>query len=92
MQKDEGSARQQKTKPNEQDITLPDVRPLVRQIVGRFHPKKVILFGSCAYGEPHEGSDLHLLVVVPNPPQRREAWRITAELGERYPCPCKSSS
>lgn len=68
-------------------ISLPDVRPLVQHIVERFHPKKVILFGSYAYGEPHEGSDLDLLVIVPNPPQRREAWKITAELGKQCPTP-----
>jgi len=66
-------------------MTLPDVRPLIQQLVERFHPEKVILFGSYAYGEPHEGSDLDLLVVVSHPPQRREAWRITTELGEQYP-------
>jgi len=68
-------------------VTLPDVRPLVRQIVERFHPQKVILFGSYAYGEPHEGSDLDLLVVVPNPPCRREAWRVAAELRQQCPLP-----
>jgi Predicted nucleotidyltransferases len=47
--------------------TLPDVRPLVGQIVERFHPQRVILFGSYAYGEPHEGSDLDLLVVMSSP-------------------------
>jgi predicted nucleotidyltransferase len=68
-------------------MALPDVRPLIRQIAERFHPKKVILFGSYAYGEPHEGSDLDLLVIVPNPPQKREAWRITAELRKQCPTP-----
>lgn len=68
-------------------VTLPDVRPLVRQIADRLHPRKVILFGSYAYGEPHEGSDLDLLVVVSDPPQRREAWRLASELGKGYPVP-----
>ena len=74
-------------------LTFPDVRPLVRQIVERFHPRRVILFGSYAYGEPHEGSDLDLLVVVSDPPQKRwESWKIAAELGEGTPCLCESSS
>lgn len=68
-------------------IPLPDIQPLVRQIVERFHPRKVILFGSYAYGEPYEGSDVDLLVVVPDPPQRREAWRSASELGKGYPVP-----
>jgi uncharacterized protein len=68
-------------------ITLPDVRLLIRQIVERFHPKTVILFGSYAYGEPHKGSDIDLLVVVPSPPQRQEVWRIAAELGKQCSTP-----
>ncbi len=35
---------------------------VVRQIVERFQPQRVILFGSYAYGEPHPGSDVDLLV------------------------------
>lgn len=68
-------------------IALPDIRPLMQSLVERFRPQKVILFGSYAYGEPHEGSDLDLLVVVPNPPQRREAWRVATELGKQCPTP-----
>ncbi len=68
-------------------VTLPDIRPLVQQIADRFHPRKVILFGSYAYGEPHKESDLDLLVIVPDPPQRQEAQGITSELGKGYPVP-----
>ena len=34
------------------------------QIVEQFHPCKVILFGSFAYGHPTEDSDVDLLVVL----------------------------
>lgn len=68
-------------------VTLPDVRPLVRHIVERFHPRKVIFFGSYAYGEPHEDSDLDLLVVMPSPPSRLESWKVTAELRGQSPVP-----
>lgn len=37
---------------------------LARQIVERFHPKKIILFGSYAYGQPNPESDIDLLVVM----------------------------
>lgn len=37
---------------------------LVQQIVSGFHPQKVILFGSYAYGAPTAESDLDLLVVM----------------------------
>lgn len=68
-------------------VTLKDIRKIVQQIVKRFRPQKVILFGSYAYGEPHEGSDIDLLIVVPNPPSRREGWRVASELGQHSPLP-----
>lgn len=37
---------------------------VLKQIVEGFHPQKVILFGSYAYGTPTEDSDLDLLVVM----------------------------
>ena len=39
------------------------LEPYLRAIVKRFHPEKIILFGSQAYGEPVEDSDVDLLVV-----------------------------
>lgn len=43
------------------DVLLEDV---VRHIVQRFHPEKVILFGSHAWGAPEADSDVDLLVVM----------------------------
>ena len=40
-------------------------RKYVRQIVEKFRPQKVILFGSHAYGKPDADSDVDLLVVMP---------------------------
>ncbi len=37
---------------------------VARQIVEKFHPIKVILFGSYAYGIPRRESDVDLLVVM----------------------------
>lgn len=39
------------------------VEPYIRHIVDRFHPRKVVLFGSQAYGKPDRHSDVDLLVV-----------------------------
>ena len=36
-----------------------------RRLVAEFQPEQVWLFGSYAWGQPDEGSDLDLLVVVP---------------------------
>jgi predicted nucleotidyltransferase len=41
------------------------IKRLVRQIVEAFHPDKIILFGSRAYGKPREDSDIDLLVIMP---------------------------
>ena len=35
------------------------------EIVRRFQPERIILFGSYAYGTPNEDSDVDLLVVLP---------------------------
>ena len=36
------------------------------RIVRAFHPHKVILFGSYAYGKPHIYSDIDLFVIMPS--------------------------
>ncbi|MCC6299293.1 MAG: nucleotidyltransferase domain-containing protein [Anaerolineales bacterium] len=40
---------------------------IVRQIVEKFHPQKIILFGSYARGNPRPESDVDLLVVMDTP-------------------------
>lgn len=37
---------------------------IVRRLVNSLQPEKIILFGSHAYGEPIEASDIDLLVIV----------------------------
>lgn len=41
------------------------IQKLCKQIVERFRPQKVILFGSYAWGIPNYDSDIDLLVVMP---------------------------
>lgn len=36
---------------------------IVRRLVAEYQPEKIILFGSYAYGEPNEDSDLDLLII-----------------------------
>src|SRR5262245_46078077 len=47
------------------NIPMSAIRRFARQIAERFHPEKIILFGSYAYGKPHEESDVDLLVIMP---------------------------
>ena len=41
------------------------LRRVCDAIVTEFHPEKIVLFGSYAYGKPREDSDVDLLVVMP---------------------------
>jgi predicted nucleotidyltransferase len=41
------------------------IKLLCSEIAREFHPDKIVLFGSHAYGKPRLGSDVDLLVVMP---------------------------
>jgi len=41
------------------------IRNMCEEIAREFHPEKIVLFGSYAYGKPHPDSDVDLLVVMP---------------------------
>ena len=43
---------------------LAAIRRFAHRIAERFQPDKIILFGSYAYGKPHEESDVDLLVIM----------------------------
>ncbi len=43
-----------------------NIRAFVKRVADEFHPKRVILFGSYAYGRPTPDSDVDLLVVMPH--------------------------
>src|SRR5713101_6179605 len=58
------------------DIPMRVIRRYARAIAEQFHPDKIILFGSHAYGTPHEDSDVDLLVVMPARNQIDQALRI----------------
>jgi predicted nucleotidyltransferase len=47
------------------------IKDAVSRLVSIVDPLKIILFGSYAYGKPHEGSDLDILVVVNNKTKSR---------------------
>jgi uncharacterized protein len=52
------------TIPNRSQIPQATIHALVEQISVLFHPYKIILFGSYAYGTPRPESDVDLLVVM----------------------------
>ena len=46
-------------------VSMAETEALSRRIAQEFDPDKIILFGSYAYGNPTEDSDVDLLVVLP---------------------------
>src|SRR5207302_9623108 len=62
-----------------------EIRRYARAIAEEFHPDRIILFGSYAYGTPHEDSDVDLLVVMPTRNQHDQAVRIRWRLAAPFP-------
>lgn len=44
---------------------MDQIKNLSNRIASLFHPDKIILFGSYAYGNPGTNSDVDLLVILP---------------------------
>ncbi len=61
------------------------IRRYARAIAEEFHPDKIILFGSYAYGTPNEDSDVDLLVVMPTRDERAQVVRIRYRLTAPFP-------
>jgi predicted nucleotidyltransferase len=58
------------------NVPLSAIRRFARRIAERFQPEKIILFGSYAYGTPHNESDVDLLVIMPTRNAIDQAIRI----------------
>jgi predicted nucleotidyltransferase len=67
------------------DVPMSVIRRFARQVVERFQPEKIILFGSYAYGAPHADSDVDILVVMPARNQIDQAVRIDAAIDAPFP-------
>ncbi len=46
-------------------VEMKKIRDLTSQIARAFNPDRIILFGSHAYGQPSNDSDVDILVVLP---------------------------
>lgn len=69
-----------------------DLEPYLDVLVSEFSPEQLVLFGSYAYGEPTEHSDVDLLIVKPltrTPIEEasaiRRAWRGVRRQGRPLP-------
>lgn len=62
------------------------IKSISKTIKEKFHPEKIILFGSYAYGTPTDDSDLDLLVIMDTEISVREqAYLIRRELSDTCP-------
>jgi len=58
------------------------IRAFSNAIAREFRPRKIVLFGSYAYGKPTEGSDVDVLVTMPF---NRQQGRKSLEIRQRIP-------
>ena len=56
---------------------------VVKLIVKKFKPKKIILFGSYAWGEPNKDSDVDLFIIKETDNTRRTAMNIDGSIFPR---------
>src|SRR5438128_5705727 len=66
-------------------VSMAVIRRFAREVAERFHPNKIILFGSHACGTPHADSDVDILVVMPCRSQHSQAARIRWAIPVSFP-------
>jgi len=67
----------------DQRIRIPEeaINDVVRQVIEKFNPQRIVLFGSYAAGKPRPESDVDLLVVMDTPLRESEqAYQICREI------------
>lgn len=65
-------------------IALRDIQAFSEAVAREFKPRRIILFGSHAYGEPNEDSDVDLMVVMS---YKGHPVRAAAEIRSRLDAP-----
>jgi predicted nucleotidyltransferase len=67
-------------------VSLEEIQRYAGEIAKRFHPERIILFGSCAHGTPDVDSDVDLLVVLEFEGRPQEqAFEIRRTLPRSFP-------
>jgi predicted nucleotidyltransferase len=61
------------------------IRRFARDVAARFDPERIVLFGSYAYGDPHDDSDVDVLVVMATRNQIDQAARISLAIDPPFP-------
>lgn len=66
--------------------SLEAIEAISTEIAETFHPDRIILFGSYAYGEPTEDSDVDFLVVLPTEGRNsQKAIEILSRVAHPFP-------
>ena len=68
-------------------VSLPDIKRYCDAIAAAFKPRRIILFGSHAYGQPNEDSDVDVLVVMPKSKRVRRDTVVKIRLKVRADFP-----
>lgn len=67
-------------------VEMDRIKSLSRRIAKEFRPERIILFGSYAYGEPTEDSDVDILVIMPFAGKPvHKAIEIRSKIDPRFP-------
>src|SRR5262249_23455249 len=61
------------------------IRRFACDVASRFHPEKIILFGSYAYGRPLKDSDVDILIVMPTRNELDQAVKICLAVEYHFP-------
>ncbi|MEK7249291.1 MAG: nucleotidyltransferase domain-containing protein [Bacteroidota bacterium] len=66
-------------------IPFDQIEAVAKKIAERFSVEKILLFGSYAYGEPEEGSDVDLLIIMDHDKEsnRKQMFEIARMLSPR---------
>jgi predicted nucleotidyltransferase len=53
-----------------------ELKTIIKQLVGKYQPEKLILFGSYVWGKPQKGSDLDLFIIKKGVEKQRHIERL----------------
>jgi predicted nucleotidyltransferase len=57
-------------------INRSQIQKFSKEVALKFRPRKIVLFGSYAYGTPTENSDVDLLVIMPRTRERGQRMSV----------------
>jgi predicted nucleotidyltransferase len=67
------------------DVPMALIRRFAREVAAGFHPDRIILFGSHAYGAPHADSDVDIMVIMPARNELDQAVKISLSVNHDFP-------